>query len=444
MEASCGARRDGCELETGDIQRLIQLHDKFDALKEHFDKLSNPIMRELSTQRSAELSMTRSSSGYDSLSCVPAGATNRVWLVGHCASVLLLQQLLQQLPDLVAQHYPQSVEWSVVLQSCLQPALDHSTGGDVVLLLPGTHLLHGLGALSVAGGAIHGMGEGVIITGGLEAGDVMMHVGIDSRLKTQTETAGLCLRNITLKPMAHQAAVLVHSSALLLERCNVRGESLVTKQTATVLNYERASGQTAIDKSDGKYEQFISRIVVCAGDEGSSRKGFCKMCDCHIAHCEVGVDVREHSAVEAVNTIITNCHVGLRVHVRAKMDVSGLSIKASSRCAVEIVDAQPGDHDVEVKTLPDGDCVEVLPHLHLADICSSHETVELADNFCDVATAAADSGKLQNLDIYSGDHQLGRLVSESAFEREDPGSNPAADMVDAARNTAWDLGKTTE
>ncbi|KAF2354521.1 hypothetical protein FHG87_014723 [Trinorchestia longiramus] len=38
-------------------------------------------------------------------------------------------------------------------------------------------------------------------------------------------------------------------------------------------------------------------------------------------------------------------------------------------------------------------------------------------------------------------HQLGRLVSESVFEREDPGSNPAADMVDAARNTAWDLGK---
>ncbi|KAF2360795.1 hypothetical protein FHG87_008447 [Trinorchestia longiramus] len=38
-------------------------------------------------------------------------------------------------------------------------------------------------------------------------------------------------------------------------------------------------------------------------------------------------------------------------------------------------------------------------------------------------------------------HRLGRLVSESAFEREDPGSNPAADMVDAARNTAWDLGK---
>ncbi|KAF2362555.1 Myosin head motor domain [Trinorchestia longiramus] len=41
----------------------------------------------------------------------------------------------------------------------------------------------------------------------------------------------------------------------------------------------------------------------------------------------------------------------------------------------------------------------------------------------------------------NGDHQLGRLVSESAFEWEDPGSNPAADMVDAARNTAWDLGK---
>ncbi|KAF2345454.1 hypothetical protein FHG87_023789 [Trinorchestia longiramus] len=38
------------------------------------------------------------------------------------------------------------------------------------------------------------------------------------------------------------------------------------------------------------------------------------------------------------------------------------------------------------------------------------------------------------------DHQLGRLVSESACERKDPGSNPAADMVDAARNTAWDLG----
>ncbi|KAF2363948.1 SAC domain [Trinorchestia longiramus] len=38
-------------------------------------------------------------------------------------------------------------------------------------------------------------------------------------------------------------------------------------------------------------------------------------------------------------------------------------------------------------------------------------------------------------------HQLSRLVSESACEQEDPGSNPAADMVDAARNTAWNLGK---
>ncbi|KAF2365172.1 hypothetical protein FHG87_004065 [Trinorchestia longiramus] len=38
-------------------------------------------------------------------------------------------------------------------------------------------------------------------------------------------------------------------------------------------------------------------------------------------------------------------------------------------------------------------------------------------------------------------HQLGRLVSESACEQEDPGSNTAPDMVDAARNTAWDLGK---
>ncbi|KAF2365367.1 hypothetical protein FHG87_003872 [Trinorchestia longiramus] len=41
-------------------------------------------------------------------------------------------------------------------------------------------------------------------------------------------------------------------------------------------------------------------------------------------------------------------------------------------------------------------------------------------------------------------HQLGRLVSESACERKDPGSNPAADMVDAARNTAWDLGTGRE
>ncbi|KAF2361960.1 hypothetical protein FHG87_007282 [Trinorchestia longiramus] len=38
-------------------------------------------------------------------------------------------------------------------------------------------------------------------------------------------------------------------------------------------------------------------------------------------------------------------------------------------------------------------------------------------------------------------HQLGRLVSESACEREDPSSNPAAEMVDAARNTAWDLAQ---
>ncbi|KAF2344979.1 hypothetical protein FHG87_024265, partial [Trinorchestia longiramus] len=41
----------------------------------------------------------------------------------------------------------------------------------------------------------------------------------------------------------------------------------------------------------------------------------------------------------------------------------------------------------------------------------------------------------------SDEHQLGRLVSESACERKDPVSNPAADMVDAARSMAWDLGK---
>ncbi|KAF2359764.1 hypothetical protein FHG87_009483 [Trinorchestia longiramus] len=31
--------------------------------------------------------------------------------------------------------------------------------------------------------------------------------------------------------------------------------------------------------------------------------------------------------------------------------------------------------------------------------------------------------------------------STGACERKDPGSNPAADRVDAARNTAWDFGK---
>ncbi|KAF2361123.1 hypothetical protein FHG87_008121 [Trinorchestia longiramus] len=34
-----------------------------------------------------------------------------------------------------------------------------------------------------------------------------------------------------------------------------------------------------------------------------------------------------------------------------------------------------------------------------------------------------------------GDHQMIDFSLE-----KDPGSNPAADMVDAARNTAWDLG----
>ncbi|KAF2344749.1 hypothetical protein FHG87_024494 [Trinorchestia longiramus] len=38
-------------------------------------------------------------------------------------------------------------------------------------------------------------------------------------------------------------------------------------------------------------------------------------------------------------------------------------------------------------------------------------------------------------------HQLGRLVSESAYERKDPGSNPAADMVDAAIKHGMGLGR---
>ncbi|KAF2354352.1 Immunoglobulin I-set [Trinorchestia longiramus] len=47
--------------------------------------------------------------------------------------------------------------------------------------------------------------------------------------------------------------------------------------------------------------------------------------------------------------------------------------------------------------------------------------------------------KIKRAECHSA--ELGRLVSESACERKYPGSNPAADMVDAARNTAWDLGK---
>ncbi|KAF2364484.1 Centrosomin N-terminal motif 1 [Trinorchestia longiramus] len=60
---------------------------------------------------------------------------------------------------------------------------------------------------------------------------------------------------------------------------------------------------------------------------------------------------------------------------------------------------------------------------------------------CFGALCAAVIDGLLSPAVRDRNHQLGRLVSESAFEREDPGSNPAADMVDAARNTAWDLGK---
>ncbi|KAF2352608.1 hypothetical protein FHG87_016637 [Trinorchestia longiramus] len=89
-----------------------------------------------------------------------------------------------------------------------------------------------------------------------------------------------------------------------------------------------------------------------------------------------------------------------------------------------------------------------LPHPH----CHTHYT---ADHKRVIAAAAAASTPAatraaitalamftMSIVISLVDYdQLGRLVSESACERKDPGSNPAADMVDAARNTAWDLGK---
>ncbi|KAF2353604.1 P-loop containing nucleoside triphosphate hydrolase [Trinorchestia longiramus] len=64
-----------------------------------------------------------------------------------------------------------------------------------------------------------------------------------------------------------------------------------------------------------------------------------------------------------------------------------------------------------------------------------------------------EASTLSYLQVHTKSDQRGSMVtsknsekaaeawSESACEREDPGSNPAADMVDAARNTAWDLGK---
>ncbi|KAF2355076.1 Cytochrome P450 [Trinorchestia longiramus] len=70
---------------------------------------------------------------------------------------------------------------------------------------------------------------------------------------------------------------------------------------------------------------------------------------------------------------------------------------------------------------------------------------DLVDVMCvmiDMFAAGMDttSSTIRFFILYMAIHQdLGRLVSESACERKDPGSNPAADMVDAARNTAWDF-----
>ncbi|KAK7063167.1 hypothetical protein SK128_026172 [Halocaridina rubra] len=274
------------DMDQSEVMSLIQLHKQMEKLKSRFELLQQPVLRELSNHY-PPIERCWSVSGCK-------GSLSKVKIVVDCLSLGELGQL-SQLPDLL-KSLPE-VQNDTACQSfpTLQLALDTAVPGDVVVVLPGSHILQHIGLISTRG-ALIGLGENIIIEGTKDAGDVLIDVSGD-----------FILQNVTLRPTAQQIAMVHHEGTLQLKKVVIEGG---------------LSGVVGLGKSNTVIKDV--KIQDCTDKGVDFREGaiaFIK--NSHFAECGIGMHLEEDSKISVVgSTFNKNCRHGILITCPETSDVS--------------------------------------------------------------------------------------------------------------------------
>lgn len=269
---------DDGEVDQREVLSLIQFHKQLEKLKARYDLLQEPVLRELSchyqpVDRCWSVSSSRS-------------RIAKVKIVIDCLSGGGLS-FLTKLPELLGK-LPQ-VQENAACQGfpTLQLALDTAIRGDIIVVLPGIHVLQHVGLIS-DGGTLVGLGDNVVIEGTKEAGDVLMDISGD-----------FTLENVMLKPASGQVGIVHHKGILSLSKVVLEGG---------------LGGVIGLGKTHSKIEDATIR-----GCDGK------------------GVDFREGANAILSNSSFVECAVGIHLEEDSKVSVSNCNIKNNSSFGILIM-----------------------------------------------------------------------------------------------------------
>ncbi|XP_042203036.1 SHC SH2 domain-binding protein 1 homolog B-like isoform X2 [Homarus americanus] len=262
---------EGEEVDQVDVTRLIQLHKQMEQLKARYEILQDPVFRELSNYEQ-QIERCRMVS-------LKAGARiAKLKVVVDSLPIGELALHMAKLPDLIKCLPQFHDDEPCETYPSLQLALDMTKKEDVVVVLPGIHLLSHLRQIS-EGGMLIGLGDGVVIQGMEEAGDILM------------DTSGtFSLQNITVRPASNQVAVLHHEGILTLNN----------------VTFEGGSGSfVGLGKTNTQVDGVIARG--CSGIGMDFREGATAVISgASVYDCGIGIQLKEEAKVSLSTSTITN------------------------------------------------------------------------------------------------------------------------------------------
>lgn len=261
------------EMDQKDVAQLFKLHKQLEKLKAQFDMMKDPILREISVYPSQEEEMDTK------------GPHAKVKVVANALPAVQMMEHLAMLPDLIESLSQVTKEDLCQTHSSLQSAINEAQEGDVVILLPGQHTLSQLGYLFAKGGALLGLGEGIVVEGNSKNGDVLMDI-----------TGSFHIQNITLKPAPGQIGIVQHSGLTTMEKVTITG---------------------------GKW-----------GLLGLGNTQYC-VNQVSVQNCSAGgMDFRDGAVASISTTSIKNCKTGIQIEGGAKISMSNTRIEGSKKYGV--------------------------------------------------------------------------------------------------------------
>ncbi|KAG0724122.1 SHC SH2 domain-binding protein 1 B [Chionoecetes opilio] len=261
------------EMDQKDVAQLFKLHKQLEKLKSQFYMLKDPILREIAVHPSQE--EETNIQGPHAKMKVVAHALTTVQMMKHMA---MLSDLITSLPQVTDEDLWQT-------HTTLQNAINGAHEGDVIILLPGQHTLYQLGYLFAKCGALVGLGEGVVVEGNSENGDVLMDI-----------TGNFTIQNITLKPAPNQIGIVQHSGLTTLEKVTLTGGRW---------------GLLGLGNAQFSVSQVCAQS--CSGG---------------------GMDFRDGAVVNISASSIKNCRIGIQVEEGAKVSLANTRIEGNKKYGV--------------------------------------------------------------------------------------------------------------